>query len=409
MSLERVTSGEPPRFLLLLPPAPSPPTAAALKTAYGETVGEVLKEVATHSSDTEKAAVLEIALACSHLVDAQDQPRASLYDETQALVAGLYRLVTATAARENINVEDADGVDARVILVAWSPDKTPKSSMRVPYGPIIDIETLARSGRQWQFAFGVESEAGEGMVRAFVAAKGSGEDFERVQSGPVMNAGGSSIMSEQIPATAPSNGTHRKHFDTCVGGTWDHLHNGHKLLITMTIFACDERPESEERTASVCVSGDELHKKKKHAELLESWTERQKAVAIFFNAILDFSNPSTSGQRHVSIRDDPGPNGKGIDVHYPNGLVVKCTEFQDPFGPTITDERISALVVSTETRAGGKAVNDKRRELGWKEVDLFEVDVLDAEEDGQSKEGFDSKISSTAIREKLARKAGGKM
>ncbi|KAF2172090.1 hypothetical protein M409DRAFT_17332 [Zasmidium cellare ATCC 36951] len=409
MSLERVTSGEPPRFLLLLPPTPSPPNTAALKSAYGETISEVLKEVATHSSDTDKAAVLEIALACPHLIDAQDKPRSSLYDETQALVAGLYRLVTSTAARENINVEDHDGVDVRVILVAWSSEKTARSPQQKPYGPIIDIETLARSGRQWQFAFGVESEAGAGLVKAFVTAKGSAEEsVGRVQSGPVMNTSGSA-SSEQPSATAPSNPTHGKHFDTCVGGTWDHLHNGHKLLITMTIFAVDERPESEERSASVCVSGDQLHTKKKHAELLESWTERQKAVATFFNAIVDFSNPATSGQRHVSIRDDPGPNGKGIDVHYPNGLVVKCTEFQDAFGPTITDERISALVVSTETRAGGKAVNDKRKQLGWKEVDLFEVDVLDADEEGPSKDGFDGKISSTAIREKLARKAGGKM
>lgn len=364
--------------------------------------------MATHSSETEKAAVLEIALACPHLIDAHDQPRSSLYDETQALVAGLYRLVTATAAKDNIDVEDADGVDVRVILVAWSPEKSAKSTQNKPYGPIIDIDTLARSGRQWQFAFGVESEAGESMVRAFVAAKGSVEEVGRVQSGPVMNTADSS-SSEKPSATAPSDPTHRKHFDTCVGGTWDHLHNGHKLLITMTIFAVDERPESEERSASVCVSGDQLHTKKKHAELLESWTDRQKAVATFFNAIVDFSNPATSGQRHVSIRDDPGPNGKGIDVHYPNGLVVKCTEFQDAFGPTITDETISALVVSKETSAGGQAVNVKRRELGWKDVDLFEVDVLDANEEAQSKEGFDSKISSTAIREKLARKAGGKM
>lgn len=408
MSLERVTSGEPPRFLLLLPPAPSPPNAQTLNAADGETISEVLKEVATHSSETEKAAVLEIALACPHLVDARDQPRSALYDETQALVAGLYRLVTATAAKENINVEDTDGVDVRVILVAWSPSKTAQSPQQTPYGPLIDIETLARSNRQWQFAFGVESEAGEGMVRAFVTAKGTMNEVGRVQSGPVMNTAESSL-SKQPSATAPSNPSHQKHLDVAVGGTWDHLHIGHKLLITMTMFAVDEDSRSEERSATIGITGDQLLLKKKHAELVESWSERQKAVATFFNAIVDFSNPATSGQRHVSIRDDPVPNGKSMDVHYPNGLIVKCTEIQDPFGPTITEERLSALVLSAETRAGGKAVNDKRKELGWKELDLFEVDVLDADEEGQTKEGFDNKISSTAIREKLARKAGGKI
>jgi phosphopantetheine adenylyltransferase len=148
-------------------------------------------------------------------------------------------------------------------------------------------------------------------------------------------------------------------------------------------------------------------KNKKHAEVLESWEDRYRAVITFMNALIDFSPPSSSGQRHVAIRDDPGPNGKSMDVYYPNGLVVKCTEIQDPYGPTITEERLSALIVSGETRAGGKAVNDKRVEKGWHPLEVFEVDVLDAEEDtgdGKVKEGFESKLSSSAIREKLAKK-----
>ncbi|KAI7395656.1 hypothetical protein KC336_g15851, partial [Hortaea werneckii] len=80
----------------------------------------------------------------------------------------------------------------------------------------------------------------------------------------------------------------------------------------------------------------------------------------------------------------------------------------DPFGPTITEEQISALIISAETRSGGKAVNDKRKEKGWKDLEVFEVDVLDAEVEGQGvKEGFEGKLSSTAIREKIARKVKG--
>ena len=76
------------------------------------------------------------------------------------------------------------------------------------------------------------------------------------------------------------------------------------------------------------------------------------------------------------------------------------------YGPTVTDEDISALVISKETRAGGKAVNDKRGEKGWKALEVFEVDVLDArpegsEEGGVEKEGFEEKISSTEIRRRL--------
>lgn len=400
--------GEPPRFLLLLPPLPSPATAPALKAAFGDTISQVLKEAATHSSDHPKAAVLEIALACSHLAAKRHASRSSLYDETQMFVAGLYKLITIIAAQESVNVEDDDGVDVRVILVAWSPEAQPSSSQSNPYGPVVDLGTLARSGRQWQFAFGVESESGEAMVRAFVAEKGHSADVNRVQSGPVMNSRETS-QSQTSRSSAPERPEHQKHFHVAVGGTWDHLHIGHKLLITMTVFAVDEQDSARESSATIGITGDALLVNKKHASLVESWVDRQKAVATFFNAIVDFSTETSHGQRHASIRDDPGPNGKSIDVSYPHGLVVKCTEIQDPFGPTVTEEHISALVLSAETRAGGNAVNEKRKEQGWRPLDLFEVDVLDADDEAKSNDGFENKISSTAIREKISRKLGGKI
>ncbi|EGP88393.1 uncharacterized protein MYCGRDRAFT_25082, partial [Zymoseptoria tritici IPO323] len=387
--------------LLLLPPAPESATAATLKAAFSETISEVLKEVALHSAESEKAAVLEIALACPHLVGYRNKSRTSLYAQTQTLLAAVYKLITVTAAQENINIEDADGVDVRVLLVAWSSEGDEEPPISTPYGPIVDLASLAKSGRTWQFAFGVESDEGEKMVRQFVTAKGSTDDLERVPSGPVSNSrnsGKASVTSGQ------GSRNHELHYDVAVGGTWDHLHIGHKLLITMTIFLVDERKASEERSAVIGITGDTLLVNKKHATLVESWPDRQRAVATFFNALIDFSSPASStGHRHVSIRDDPVANGKSVDVHYPNGLIVKCTEIQDPFGPTITEEQISALVISAETRSGGQAVNDKRKEQSWRELDVFEVDVLDAEDESGGegvKEGFDSKISSTAIREK---------
>ena len=125
--------------------------------------------------------------------------------------------------------------------------------------------------------------------------------------------------------------------------------------------------------------------------------------------------------------NEPGPNGKVVRHTYTplptssssigtspqptdSPIVINYTSISDPFGPTITDSDISAIVISAETRAGGKAVNDKRKEKGWKELEVFEVDVLDAspgdleeggEEGGKVKEGFESKISSTEIRKKM--------
>ncbi|KAK3691299.1 hypothetical protein LTR37_018744 [Vermiconidia calcicola] len=392
-----MAASEQPRFLLLLPPPPSPPDVAALKAAFADTISQVLKEVATHSSESSSAAALEMALACPHLVDQQRTPRSTLYAETQSLLAAVYKLICTVAAKDDVNIEDADGVDVRLLLVSWSGAQLHDESSATsepPYGPV--------------YAFGVESESGEAMVKAFIAAKGSGEQVTRVQSGPVINTGASAADGGNASPTRSD--TVALHPHVAVGGTFDHIHIGHKLLLTMTIFAVDEGNTTGEghRSATIGITGDQLLKNKKHAEVLESWDGRYKSVMTFIDAIVDFSPQSSSTQRHVSARDDPGPNGKSMDVYYSNDLLVKCTEIQDAFGPTITEEHISALIISAETRSGGKAINDKRTEKDWKPLDVFEVDVLDAEdddsEDRQVKEGFDGKLSSTTIREKLAKK-----
>lgn len=317
----------------------------------------------------------------------------------------MYKLITVLAAQAGINVEDSDGVDVRVILVAWSDQEEEKEeAATTPYGPIIDLPTLAKCGRPWQFAFGVETDNGEKMVREFVAAKQSTEDT---------TSAGSRANSSSL-AAFEGGGNEGKHHSIAVGGTWDHIHSGHKLLLTMTLFLIDppRGDSSRPQTATIGITGDALLVNKKHAQLLQSWMERQKSCAVFTNSIVDFSTATSSqGSRQVSIRDDKVPNGKGVDVSYPNGLAVKFTEIQDPFGPTITEEEIEGLVVSGETRSGGQAVNDKRKELGWRELRVFEVEVLDAEEaEGEGvREGFEGKLSSSGIREKLARKVGGKM
>ena len=86
-------------------------------------------------------------------------------------------------------------------------------------------------------------------------------------------------------------------------------------------------------------------------------------------------------------------------------ITIQCVRLHDVYGPTITMEDIMTLVVSWETRSGGQAVNAKRTELGWRALEVFEVDVLGAEEigdlDGEPArtDNFASKISSTAIRQ----------
>lgn len=137
---------------------------------------------------------------------------------------------------------------------------------------------------------------------------------------------------------------------------------------------------------------------KKYAEFLESWDERCQSTASFLSAIIDFK-PSGKSAPSTKRVTQPGPNGKYILTTILPGLDLKLVEISDMFGPTITDEGISALVVSKETRSGGGAVNDERAKKGWKSLDVFEVDVLESGEAPASElESFASKISSTDIR-----------
>lgn len=146
-----------------------------------------------------------------------------------------------------------------------------------------------------------------------------------------------------------------------------------------------ERPDDTiERCMYIGITGDALLVNKKYAEYLEDWEQRYQSTAAFLSAIMNFSAHGTPhidriGEKYIIMKILPQ-------------LVLKLVEITDPFGPTITEEDITALVVSAETHAGGAAVNDKRDEKGWKKLAVFEVDVL------QSDGSIDSKISSTDIR-----------
>jgi phosphopantetheine adenylyltransferase len=380
-------------FLLLLPPPPSPPTIPALRELYADTLTQVLKEADLASKDSVQPSILDIALAIPHLTAQAAIPRAELYAPTQTILAAVYKLICLTAAQNQINIEDTDGVDVRVLPVAWSPQSTfDPSQCATPYGPVLDLQSLAASQRPWQYAFGVENDQGEVFVRAFVAAKQAVAnhqcDFHVTQSKP--------SSTPRLPA--------KEHHHVAVGGTFDHLHIGHKLLLTMTAFALDQT--QAQSIITIGITGDELLKNKKYAEHLQSWADRQKSVHQFLEAILNFATPETA-QPTMQQVNGSGPNAHSVNITYPNGLTVRCVEIWDPYGPTITEKDISALIISAETRAGGSAVNEKRVEKGWPVLHVLEVDVLDSKEASSTatlQQNFDGKLSSTEIRRKKAEK-----
>ncbi|KAF2205900.1 pantetheine-phosphate adenylyltransferase family protein-like protein [Delitschia confertaspora ATCC 74209] len=386
--------------LLLLPPPPSPPTFAALKAAYGPPLFSVLRQLSRSPKRTQDPVVLDVALPCSHLYGQLGSPRSSHYASTQQLVAGLYKLLAVISVQQSIDSEDSEGVDARVLLLAYprdgkliqtSPDSAPEAQLE---GPVIDIHTLARSPRDWDTIYAVETERGEVLLNSFLSIARTKKNVFKVRGGITQ------VSAEELSPSSQASSS-KNHYSVAVGGTFDHLHIGHKLLLTMTAFMLggNTNPDEDQppRSLTIGITGDELLKNKKYAEYLESWQDRRNSAHDFLSSILYFGHPDDT-RIQVEEKSEPGPNGHAVHVTYPSHLVSKYVEIWDPFGPTITDESISALVISGETRSGGKAVNDKRAEKGWAPLEVFEVDVLDASEEEKLDETFQSKLSSTEIR-----------
>uniref|UniRef100_A0A0R3RRY8 CTP_transf_like domain-containing protein n=1 Tax=Elaeophora elaphi TaxID=1147741 RepID=A0A0R3RRY8_9BILA len=128
-----------------------------------------------------------------------------------------------------------------------------------------------------------------------------------------------------------------------LGGTFDRLHNGHKVLLSKAVMAASERV--------VCgITCCDMIKKKILWELMEPFEKRAKAVQEF---VKDIS---------CSVR---------CEVH----------PIMDRYGPSIVDPDLKAIVVSNETEKGGHAVNDKRKERNLPVLDLIKINLIDGKDE----------------------------
>jgi phosphopantetheine adenylyltransferase len=395
--------------LVFLPAPPSPATTASLSAAYRPSIVSVVSALKVLETSTELLVVLPFPAVHGRL----QLPRSQIYQEVQGLLAGLYSLICTVCAKLGADVEsDTPGsIDARILLLDYDSSQNYSAQHDSilddsTSGPIVDLPTFALTRRRWHLIFSVDGEEAQKLLADYT-------NLANRTSPPVVghlhrvDGGLSLIHNPSKPVPTPSSSV--VHHVVIVGGTFDHIHAGHKLLLTALALVLQptSKRSTTPRRLMVGITGDELLKNKKYAEYLKSWDERQRDVVNFFRSILYFTRSNAGEKLETCTFNEPGPNGRAIHTKL-GPITLECVEIQDPFGPTITDESITALVVSGETRSGGRAVNEKRTEKGWHALEVFEVDVLDAQEyeGGSTKtEDFACKISSTAIRKRKAESA----
>ncbi|XP_047613743.1 bifunctional coenzyme A synthase isoform X1 [Phacochoerus africanus] len=152
----------------------------------------------------------------------------------------------------------------------------------------------------------------------------------------------------------------RGHQRGAVGGTFDRLHNAHKVLLSVACILAQEQ-------LVVGVADKDLLKSKLLPELLQPYTERVEHLSEFL----------------VDIKPS---------------LSFDLIPLLDPYGPAGSDPSLEFLVVSEETYRGGMAVNRFRLENGLEELTLYQIQLL---KDLNPKENEEDKVSSSSFRQQM--------
>ncbi len=136
-----------------------------------------------------------------------------------------------------------------------------------------------------------------------------------------------------------------------VGGTFDELHRGHRVLL-LKAFEIGER-------VLVGLCSDEFVKKLGKPHTTASYEVRLKELRNFL------------GNHGLAERAEVIP-------------------LNNPFGPTVTDQCIEALVVSDETKSIANQINEQRAKKGLNSLTIVTINMVPSEDC--------SPISTTRIR-----------
>ncbi len=124
-----------------------------------------------------------------------------------------------------------------------------------------------------------------------------------------------------------------------LGGTFDHFHAGHQSFLQQTA--------AQSEHLLIGITQPELQTTKVLSSQIEPFSIRAQAV-------LDFCKK--------------------------NKISCEFFPLHDIYGPTLTDESIDAVFVTTETEKGGAAINSKRVELGLHKLPVVVTQLVPAED-----------------------------
>jgi len=139
-----------------------------------------------------------------------------------------------------------------------------------------------------------------------------------------------------------------------LGGTFDHIHEGHKLLVKVALEVS--------HNIVIGLATEELLKNKKYVSKIEDYETRKKNLHDFIKSFADLNR-------------------------------VEIVELNEPYGPPINEEEYEGIVVSQETYTTALKINKIREEKGFNPLIIIVIPII--------KNNDNEKISSTEIRKRI--------
>ncbi|GAB1603370.1 bifunctional coenzyme A synthase-like [Argonauta hians] len=190
-----------------------------------------------------------------------------------------------------------------------------------------------------------------------------GPNYEKIVPLSLSNVTPTSDSNTDATKSTDDDATMAMFDHVVLGGTFDRIHTGHKVLLTCACLLSS-------RAVTIGVSDENFAARKILSELLEPLETRMDSVRNFIQCI------------KPTIKLDLVP-------------------LQDMYGPTVTDSTMNCLVVTWETNKGATMINTERSNRGMPPLEVRVIPLLDEQVSTEHQEFLEPKISSSNLRKML--------